>query len=144
MRIKIIEVTNQFNFGKFMLLQMDEEWNRRSKLVEGYLEQLGTLKQQTIPLLREIGWNRDNVIVFDLQTQEGAAFFRGGLAKNDLEKHKIWVCPMYEPFLAWLYHPDRRNLDIMLLPDIVELSEEATREHTALHGHRRPGPKKGK
>lgn len=46
------------------------------------------------------------------------------------EKHKIWVCPLYEPFLEWLYRQDVRDLG--KLPDHVTLEAPA-----ALWGYRR-------
>lgn len=87
--------SDEGNWGKFMVACFEpEEWRRRSA-VDPLRGLLGT-----------IGWDAANpqVIVFDLQTCEGAAFRPGGHAHNDLnEKHKVWVCPLFEPFLEWLY-----------------------------------------
>src|SRR6266702_1985984 len=56
-----------------------------------------------------------------LRTGEGAFFrvHRQGVASADLDKHQIWVCPMFEPFLNWLYKQDVSDLD--QLPSLVDL-----------------------
>jgi hypothetical protein len=53
----------------------------------------------------------------------------------------IWVCPLFEPFLEWLYERYREagELDLDELPDVVELPGA----EFAFHGHRRPGPEAG-
>jgi hypothetical protein len=120
MKTVFVEATNGPNWGKFMLAQFDaEEWARRSA-VDGRLQADGR------------GWTQQHILVFDLQTGEGALFKPGGFAKYDLEKHKIWVCPMFGPFLAWLYEQP----DPMSIPSLVELPNA----EFALYGHRRPGP----
>lgn len=123
MQTKIIEVTNnELNWGKFMVARFDRaEWGYRSPISEG-------------PLLRNIGWSHSLIWVLDLQTREGAAFRHGGVASADLNKHKIWVCPMYEPFLEWLYLQD--VTDLSKLPEMVNLPNA----EFALAGYRRTGP----
>lgn len=125
MKTHIIEASNGFNWGKFLLGRFDTEWSLRSSM-DGAGE---------IPLLRQIGMALDQLLVLDLQTCEGALFsVRGrGLASADLDKHRIWVCPMFEPFLAWLYTQDVRDLEA--LPSVVELEAPAE-----MAGYRRPGP----
>jgi hypothetical protein len=76
-------------------------------------------------------------IVFDLQTCEGTAFRPGGRAKYDLDKHKIWVCPLFEPFLEWLYKQPQHD-DLTALPDTIDLPDVPF----ALSGYRRNGPEK--
>lgn len=92
MESKFIEATNgPRNWGKFMVARFtDDEWSLRAAVDGG-------------PLLRGRGWDPAHVLVVDLQTGEGAIFMPGGYAKADLDKHKIWVCPLFEPFLTWLY-----------------------------------------
>jgi len=140
---KFIEATNEaggrkFNWGKFMVARFTPaEWSRRSnepdtkaiKIVGGVATMAG--------LLDVIGWTRRHVIVFDLQTCEGAAFLPGGLPEADLKKHKIWVCPLFEPFLAWLYTQDLR--DLAALPDYIDLKDAPA----SLKGYRRSGPEYG-
>jgi len=93
MHTKIVELTNGFNWGKFLLGRFDaEEWARRPSIEHPYAEHL--------PLLASIGWGPEHVWILDLQTGEGACFRPGGCVKADLEKHKIWVCPMFEIFLG--------------------------------------------
>jgi hypothetical protein len=125
---KLVELTDLFNWGKFMACRFDEkEWAARSR-VDG------------LPLLSHRGWTPQHVFVIDLQTGEGGMFFPAGHAKSDLEKHRIWVCPMFEVFLGWLYDHPKHWKDIATLPDLIELSSEETRGHNALYGHRRSGP----
>lgn len=131
MKTKFIEAVDatHFNHGKFMVARFDaEEWQRRSQ-VEG-----GGDVQSARPLLRRLGWDRPHIVVFDLQTCEGAGFRPGGYAKADLDKHAVWVCPMFEPFLAWLYKQNLTDLDA--LPSLVDLGQVPT----AMHGYRRQGP----
>lgn len=59
--------------------------------------------------------------MLDLETGEGALFLPGGYASADLDKHKVWVCPLFEPFLAWLYKQDLQ--DLSKLPDLVDLPD---------------------
>ena len=124
----IIEATQQAdgdssgfaNWGKFLVAKFDEdEWGKPSSIA------------QAESLLGSIGWAPDHIIVFDLQTCEGAGFNPHGLASADLNKHKIWVCPMYEPFLIWLYQQDLS--DITKLPHQVVIPEA----EFALYGYRR-------
>lgn len=120
---KIIEVTNGFNWGKFMLCRFDaQEWQIKSVV--------DTEKN----LLQTIGWAPHHIWILDLQTGEGALFRPGGVPQADLKKHKIWVCPMYEPFMVWLYSQDLS--DIEKLPSFVELQFA----ESALYGYRREGP----
>jgi hypothetical protein len=115
------------NWGKFMVARFTSEWGFTSAIER-------EARGLDIPLLKAVGWGPDVIHVVDLQTGEGAFFRPGGLASADLMKHKIWVCPLFEPFLAWLYRQDLR--DIQSLPRVIEL------EHgLELQGYRRPGPK---
>ena len=98
MQTHFIEVTNNdMNWGKFLLFRFDNEWQYKSAFTG-------------ISLLREVGWNRDNIVVLDLQTGEAARFVPGGLVSADMKRHAIWVCPMYQPFLEWLYEQDVSDL----------------------------------
>lgn len=121
MKTKIIEATNGGNWGKFCLCRFDSEHQLKSSIDENNYN-----------LLSSIGWNEKNIWVLDMQTQEGAAFVPGGLASADLNKHKIWVCPLFEPFLKWLYLQKIDNLDD--LPNMVNLHAEF-----AMQGFRREG-----
>jgi hypothetical protein len=116
---KFIEVTNDNqNWGKFMLMRFDTEFE--------YVSTIGRSK-----LLRSIGWSSDQLWVLDLQTCEGVAIRPGGNAHYDLEKHKVWVCPMFEPFLVWLYKQDLKDLNE--LPAMVNLPDA----EFAMFGYRR-------
>jgi len=125
MQSKLIEATNVavggFNWGKFMVCRFTpDEWAYRSIIAEQ-------------PLLHTVGWDRQHLFVLDLQTGEGAMFRPGGLAPADLNKHRIWVCPMFEPFLKWLYKQDLSNLET--LPPVVDIDDPVS----ALTGYRRAG-----
>lgn len=133
MKTKIIEAVQSKehpgNWGKFLVGVFDEEWAYESRV-----------DPNQTPLLRACGWwGPGRLWVLDLQTGEGAYFGPGGFAKADLDKHRVWVCPMYSPFLEWLYERHRESggrLDIDGLPDVVELPNA----EFAFQGYRRPGP----
>ena len=128
MQTVFIEAEHNFNWGKFCVARFDaEEWSRMSSVS-------GSSK----PLLGQRGWGEDHVWVMDLETCEGAGFSPGGMAKYDLDKHNIWVCPMFLPFLEWLYKQDLR--DLTKLPTVVKFSEKDA--PGALRGYRRQGHKK--
>jgi hypothetical protein len=123
-KVKFIEVTNQnLNWGKFLLGRFDSEWEYESSVAPG------------TKLLAGRGWTPEHLLILDVQTGEGAVFSPGGSVTHDLNKHKIWVCPMYEPFLEWLYRQDLSDLD--KLPAFLDL-KDAPFEWS---GYRRPGPK---
>lgn len=126
MKTRIVETTNELNWGKFLVGWFDHEWSRQS-LVD---------TASSIPLLRTIGWGNGHVWVLDLQTGEGAYFLanKNSRAAHDLQKHKIWVCPMFEPFLEWLYQQAPNWAD---LPELVKLDAPF-----AFRGYRREGPDK--
>jgi hypothetical protein len=125
MQVKIIEATNTkaggINWGKFLLGRFDAEWQYRSQIAG------------PSPLLWQVGWGPEHLLVLDLQTGEGAIFRPGGYAVGDLDRHRIWVCPMFQPFLVWLYQQDLSDLD--KLPAVVTIADPTS----ALSGYRRPG-----
>lgn len=132
MRTQFIEATNGFNWGKFMVAEFDhDEWSRRERVLDPDEPDVGARS-----LLVGRGWGRDHRLIVDLQTGEGAIFYpdRHGLAAADLDKHRLWVCPMFEPFLEWLYDNVDRIDD---LPPIVEFTEEEA--PSAMYGYRREG-----
>lgn len=124
----IVEATNAggggMNWGKFLVGLFTDEWSRKAAI---YGESPGPR------LLNAIGWGPANVMVFDLQTREGAVFRHGGNAHADLNDHRIWVCPMFEPFLAWLYTQPFETLS--QLPPLVNLDDAPS----AMQGYRRGG-----
>lgn len=116
-----IEVTNgERNWGKFMVGRFEgADWLYKSAVADDRL-------------LAGRGWSRRHLFVMDLQTGEGAMFCPGGSARTDLAKHKIWVCPLFEPFLEWLY---QQNLSLHDLPGHVDLPDVPF----AWAGYRRKG-----
>jgi hypothetical protein len=139
---KIVEVTNvpgdavpgdingMSNWGKFMLCGSDpSEQVYKSALLIGK------------PLLWACGVDPNSYWVLDLQTGEGARFTPPGRAKYDLDKHKVWVCPMFGPFLDWLYE-NRINspADFDRVPPLVNLPDA----QFAMAGYRREGKAVGR
>lgn len=129
MIVRFVEATqdaeNGLNHGKFMVARFNqEEWDRRCEIDA----KLGSERS----LIGRCGWTPKHVLVLDLQTGEGAIFMPGGMASADLDKHRVWVCPMFEPFLEWLY---RQDLTYLVLPPLIELPAAPP----AVSGFRRPG-----
>lgn len=127
MKAKFIEATNSnLNWGKFMVARFTaEEWYEPSAINP----------EHPLSLLQQIGWDQNLIWVVDLQTREGAAFRPSPNAspQADLTKHTIWVCPLFEPFLGWLYMQDLRDLDA--LPSKVDIPDA----EFAFRGYRRDG-----
>lgn len=128
MQTYFIEVTNKFNWGKFMVGRFTtEEWCVPSRI--------GKLHS----LIGGRGWSLQHIFVMDLQTGEGAMFLPNRnfpeAAKVDLDNRKIWICPMFEPFLKWLYAQDLQ--DLTLLPSLVEFT--MAEAEPAMYGYRREG-----
>lgn len=139
MRTRFIEATQSVergpNWGKFCVGLFDEEeWGRRQQMdgsTAGGMFSRGALTSR--------GWSPDGAaLVVDLQTGEGAIFTLAGSARADLEKHRVWVCPMFEPFLEWLY--GRVSEDAVdwfeHLPAVVEIPDVPFE----MAGYRRQGP----
>jgi hypothetical protein len=127
MRTKIVEVTQHkdtgFNWGKILVGQFEEEWTVPSVI------------GQHQSVLAPRGWGPNHRLVLDLETGEGAMFsFPIGSARADLDKHKVWVCPMYSPFIEHL-QAIRWAGDLDELPDVVELPDAPA----TMAGYRRGG-----
>lgn len=126
MKSKIIEATqtSEVNWGKFLVQEFDEEWGRRSALPGNDLD---------MPVLAQRGWAPYHILVTDLETGEGAMFSkRDPMPLYSLaEKHQIWVCPLFEPFLLWLCNQDFESVEE--LPEFVSLDTS----FEALSGYRR-------
>lgn len=130
MRTHLVEVTQNresgFNWGKFLLGRFDDnEWDHPSDMLGPY----------AASLIGSQGWGREHMLVLDLATGEGAIFRPGGVARADLDKHKVWVCPMFEPFLEHMYAWIRDGRDAFDLPDVVELPDA----QPEMQGYRRQG-----
>ena len=126
MRRWFFETHNELNWGKFMVCEFERtDFAVRSQVDTNFGQSL----------IGGRGWSREHLLIVDLQTGEGAMFKPGGSARADLEKHKIWVCPMFPLFLGWLYEQNYANLHT--LPSVIELPGPM-----ALRGYRRAGPQK--
>ncbi len=112
MLTKIIEATNRDkNWGKFMIGWFtSEERHIRSSIDDNSVV--------------NTRWSENHLLVTDLETGEAAIFKMGGFAKADLNKHAIWVCPLFEPFLEWLYQQNLSTFsNVENLPALVQLPE---------------------
>jgi hypothetical protein len=131
METKFLEATNgPNNWGKFAISRFTaDEWKHASSI-------------DSRPLLRTIGWHPEHVQVFDLQTCEGATFRLGGYAKADLDKHRIWVCPLFEPMLEWLYlRYNALDHDFAAWWDTLPVHVDLPDAPFDMHGYRREGSK---
>jgi hypothetical protein len=135
MDVKFIEVINgspgrRLNHGKMMLARWTaEEWAVPS-LVAASAESPHPV---VTSLLALTGKSPRHLWVCDLETREGLCITPGGSARADLEKHRIWHCPLFPNFLEWLYTQDLT--DLSALPSVVELPDAPF----ALSGWRGPG-----
>lgn len=127
---RMIECTDaaKFNYGRFMVGWFNSEEAGRRELIEGEPGQL---------LMHR--WPRNAFMVLDLVTGEGALFTPIGLVYQLNEKHQVWVCPLFEHFLAWLEQFLKEGGDATVHARLAELPatlELPTGEY-ALFGHRR-------
>lgn len=114
MKSWFFEATNQVLWGKFMVGEFDsDDWSATSGVDLGRR------------LLRGRGWGMEHRLVLDLQTGQGAVFcVRAlGAAEVDVNEAKIWVCPMFRPFLQWLY--EHADVPLEALPRVVEFPNPA-------------------
>jgi hypothetical protein len=134
MKTHFLEATNDdLNWGKFLVcIYDDEEKSYKSQMCPDLFGR---------PLLVSTGRGRPSFWLLDLQTGEGAEFYPPApkdafTAKFDLDKHAVWVCPMYEPTLVWLY----QNSHLVFgggLPGKINLPNA----EFSFRGYRRPGPR---
>lgn len=110
------------NWGKFLLARFDNEWAHVSSV-------------SPFPSIGGEGWTDEHFFMLDLATGEGAIFLPGGIASYDLDKHGIWVCPLFEPTLKRLYKMDLSD-GFAHVPAVIRLTfEEAP---FSFAGYRRP------
>jgi hypothetical protein len=130
MKTAIIEATNgEQNWGKFLVGVMTDEWKHRSAV---------DVESQS-PLLRLRAWSRDYIWVMDLETGEGALLCHRDVVRDALERHQVWVCPLFEPFVGWLFaQPMHGDPEAWLdgLPPLIDFPDAAF----GLSGYRRGGP----
>jgi len=81
-----------------------------------------------------------HIWVFDLATGEAARFTPGGHAKADLDSHKIWVCPLFEPFLVWLYQHIAEKGQVGWWDELPRSVVMPNNTPFDLAGYRRSGP----
>lgn len=134
---RFIEATNiqhgGLNWGKFLLAKFEEsDWQYQA------VEAPGHALLAALPGREP--WRPEHIIVFDLQTGEGLRVNPRGEPGVDLVKHRVWVCPLFEPFLYWMFDylaglPTAWRGDIMRLPPVAYFKADS-----ALAGYRRGGP----
>jgi hypothetical protein len=136
---QFIEATNFYdgglNWGKFLLCKFDDrDWSYQATEADGAL-------LSVMPGGRE-SWNPEtSIFVVDLQTGEGSRFDLRTEPVAQLERHKIWVCPLFEPFLKWLFReiqsrpPGPGRFELTTLPAVAKFPASS-----ALAGYRRAGP----
>jgi hypothetical protein len=80
-------------------------------------------------------WNTSNILVLDLETKEGLVLPSNTYNPLGLldDKHDIWVCPMFRPFLVWLCLQEYTS--VTELPDFVALPTD----ESEMFGHRANG-----
>jgi hypothetical protein len=129
---KFLEVTNKANWAKLQLLQWEP-----SDLARPSLVQKGKVLLNAVQVRRgDAADPLTAVFVRDLQTQEGCEFYPSPEAdcKTQLDMHRVWVCPLFYPFVSWLFA--NYQGDVTSLPDLVELADSKKQEY---QGYRRPG-----
>jgi hypothetical protein len=118
------------NWGKFEVCRPDAERARRSAV--------DTASRR--PLLAQRGWSLDHLWVLDWETGEAVLVRPGGSARADLRKHHVHVCPLFEPFLEWLYQQDLT--DLQALPDVVYLPGAPFAQFGYRRGGQQPRPRR--
>lgn len=116
---KIIEGSDGGAYGKWLVGQLDEHERARTTSLPGYE---GSHSIWTFGGARKLGAHPGAVLVLDLQTGQGGVFIPGPSSSPDadLDKAKIWVCPLFRDFFRWLYTQDMA--DVTQLPDFIDLS----------------------
>jgi len=125
MRLYLFEASSGWakNYGTFAVGRLGSEELRQESAYYPGSSALGQRK-----------YDERKLWAMDMVTCEGAAFDPKADLVSQLERHQIWVCVLYEPFLRWLGQQDLRDLSI--LPRKVDLPDVPP----ALVGYRRTGP----
>lgn len=112
MKTKIVEVesANLDLWGKFMVGQFDEEWQQRS-----------VVDERTSPLMWQLGWTPDWLLVVDLSIGNGAMYTMKGVDERARYKEGTYFCPMQPAFVHWLRAEWKGKLED--LPDSLILPE---------------------
>jgi hypothetical protein len=133
MNTRLVEVTDGAFYGKFLVAQFDEaEWRHEAEVFKESIH-----RPVPYALLDVCGWSRDHLLVLDLETGNGTIFRPGGHLAHDMEKRQMgYVCPLYRPFLGWLYEHAARTGGIALddIPAILHMGPFMT-----LHARESPG-----
>lgn len=132
---KMVEVSDQVNWAKLMVSQFDNDELAYKSRVDTEAKSL----LEAVAARRKEYWGeaQQKRLVVDLQTDEGAWFLPHPERdpKVDLDRHQIWVCPLFYPFLQWLYRTN--PVHVSGIPDVVELDPD---DVIKFQGYRRPGP----
>lgn len=122
MKTKFFEGTDECNYGKFIIGQMEDNELSVPSQIKGHIGPV---------ILDSFLKNSPSKFwILDIQTQEGAFFDLAFDTVPQLTKHGIWVCPMFPLFL-------QRCADLFKTePNIFawnQLQEFETGEHNAFH-----------
>lgn len=90
MQTKIIEASTGINWGRFLL----QRFEASERAHRSHFEPISIWKDSPPP--------QTALWVLDLITGEGALFDLAKPLEEQLAQHQVWVCVLFEPFLAWL------------------------------------------
>lgn len=114
MKTKIVEATTgpQGNWGKFLIGQFDQD----------EIDTVSAIAPEYGSVLKQRGWwdPAQYFLMLDIETGEGSVFATWGDARADLHKHRIWVCPLFQPTLARIRA--MAPFAVADLPSLLELS----------------------
>lgn len=120
---KLIETTDMFNHGKFLVGQM-----------EGFeLTQYLAIKDDGRQLSHVLHASPSKFWVLDCATCEGAFFDFSNDAYYQLERHQVWVCPMFPLFLEWAFEKFKQEPNVLNWDSLVNLKQG---KHNALSRRR--------
>lgn len=116
---KIIEGSDGALYGKWLVGQLDQIELGATTALPGFE---GTQRIWTFGGARKFGAHPGARLVLDLQTSQGGVFIPDSKssADADLDKSKLWVCPLFRQFFCWLYQQDVS--DVSALPSFIDLS----------------------
>jgi hypothetical protein len=121
-----LEATDGMLHGKFML----------GRLTKVEARTRTALPELDGSIFRNAGGARkfrpEVTLVLDLQTAQGAGFLLSDWfsTRDELQKLKAWVCPMYRPTVMWL--TEHAEAPFAELPRYVEIDLAALRRDPAL------------
>jgi len=108
MEARIIEVVNGMCWCKFLVARLGPDELEHPSLVDLGRPALGPLYSA-------------DLLVIDIETNEGALFCLTKRPQDALRKHRIWIGPLFGSFLTWLCEQLTAGVVLADLPGLVEL-----------------------